>query len=175
VGWRHNGVVTRKLVGLDPACLNAREDHRSARKNALPITLDEVRSRGPDSKDEVGRFVCIESVEIIHKRSVCFVVGQPGVQERVVMKIHWRLRSARYSQTNELRVVGPGFETKAERVQHQTRFGSTCARLFVEVARTIAAASEAAPILAKRLRSGRAIRQERIAILPRVSDRPERL
>src|SRR5215217_7568201 len=36
--------------------------------------------------------------------------------------MHWRLRSSRYSRANELRVIGPWFEPKAERVQHQNSF-----------------------------------------------------
>jgi hypothetical protein len=61
-------------------------------------------------------------VEIIHERRVCFVVVQPGVQQRVVVKIHGALRFAGDSRTNELRVIGPWFEAKAERVQHQDSF-----------------------------------------------------
>ena len=57
-------------------------------------SADEVRGWSPNSNDEVGRFVHIESVEIIHEGAVCFVVGQPGVQKRVIVKIHWRLRPA---------------------------------------------------------------------------------
>ena len=70
---RHNGVVLGQLVVLNPARLNGREEHRGSRKNALAITLDEVRGRRPDSNDEVGRFIGIEGVKIIHEwsRLIC--------------------------------------------------------------------------------------------------------
>ena len=119
---RHNGVVMGELVVLNPARLDGREEHRGSGENLLAITLHEVRGRRADRKDEVGGSVCIDGVEIIHERSVCFVVVQPGVQQRVVVKIHWALRFAGYSRTNELRVVGPWFEAKPERVQHQNSF-----------------------------------------------------
>ena len=67
---RHNGVVLGQLVVLNPARLHGREEHRGSRKNALAISLDEVRGRRADSKDEVGRFLCIEGVKIIHEWAV---------------------------------------------------------------------------------------------------------
>ena len=67
---RHDGVVMGQLVVLNPARLDGREEHRGSRKNALAISLDEVCGRSADSKDEVGRFICIEGVKIIHKWTV---------------------------------------------------------------------------------------------------------
>ena len=67
---RRYGVVMGQLIVLNPACLDGREEHRGSRENALAIPLDEVRGRRPDSKDEIGRFVCIKSIEIIHEWTI---------------------------------------------------------------------------------------------------------
>jgi hypothetical protein len=70
VSNRRYGVVPGQLVILDPACLNGREEHWGPGKNAVAITLDEVRGRRSDSKDEVGRFIYIEGMKIIHEWGV---------------------------------------------------------------------------------------------------------
>ncbi len=67
---RHNRVVLGQLVVLHPARLHGREEHRRSWKNSLAISLDEVRGRRADSDDEVGRFSCIEGVEIIDEWAV---------------------------------------------------------------------------------------------------------
>ena len=78
VSRRRNGVVARQLVILNPASLQDGKKHWDARENAFAVALDEVRSRGPDSNDEVGRFVAIKRVEIIHEWAVGFVAANPA-------------------------------------------------------------------------------------------------
>jgi hypothetical protein len=148
-----------QLVMLDPARLNAREEHGGSRKNALAIPLDEVRGRGPDREvylhkergdnPRMGRLICRRS----SGRS----------EARVIVKIYWRSRCAGYVPTNELRVIDPRFETKAERVQHQDFLGSTSARLLADVVRAVAIASGTMRRNAEKCRNIERVRQERIA------------
>ena len=65
--------ASEAIASAISASLQDGKKHWDARENAFAVALDEVRSRGPDSNDEVGRFVRIESVEIIHEWAVCFV------------------------------------------------------------------------------------------------------
>ena len=65
VSCRHNGVVPRQLVILNPASLHDREQHRHARENAFAIALDEVRSGSTDSNYQIGSFPSVEAMEIV--------------------------------------------------------------------------------------------------------------
>ena len=61
-------------------------------ESSLAVSLDEVRGRRADSDNEVGRLFRIKGVKVFDERAVRCVVVQPGIQKRVVMKIHWPLR-----------------------------------------------------------------------------------
>jgi len=87
------------------------------------MALDEIGSGRADGDNEIKRPTGIKGEKIFYKRSFRILIILRGIQQRVVEEVHWLVPLLAYLGANGLRVVAPGFEAGAKRMQHHHPLG----------------------------------------------------
>ena len=76
---RNDGIKFSKSGDVNSALFHSRENHRSFRKDPLPIPLNKNGRRRAESHNQVRRVLAIESTKIFDERDFrTFIAGTSG-------------------------------------------------------------------------------------------------